>query len=264
MALHIGDQVLPQIPVEHGQFLHGPGEALGLVLGVKGGAHHDHRGDIPIFHHVVQHGDDAALGRIEEVPRRHGPAMHQVEDVIPGLLVRLIIAVGQIHIGGLWDGGLRGVRVVPAVVGDFHHLPGVVGWGKVFLRHHADILGLPPRRGIIFCGLHRLGGLLLLGLCCTGFAAARCQAQQGRCQKSSKDELLHVILPLVEERAIGPSRNGQRAGPGTVSGPARRFKGILTRESSCCGASGQTWGRCGPRSRCGRCPAPRSPPCPRY
>ena len=44
----------------------------------------------------------------------------------------------------------------------------------------------------------------------------------------------------------------------------RRAKGRrISRGLSSGGASGQTWGRCGPRSRCGRCRAVRSLPYPR-
>ena len=167
--------------MEHGQLLHRAGKALGLVLGIEGGTHHDHRRDVPIFDHVVQHGNDIALGRVEEVPRRHGPAVHQIEDVIPGILIGFVIVVGQIDIGGFLDGGLGRVRIVSTVVGDLHHLPVVAGGGKILLRHRADVLGL-----FLGCGLFplhiprrlcRLGGLLRLGPVRTGPAAAGRQAK---------------------------------------------------------------------------------------
>ena len=161
------------------------------------------------------------------------------------------------------DGGLRSVRVVPAVIGDLHHLPGVVGGGKVFLQHRVDILGLPPRCGIFavytFRGLRRLGGLLLLA--CAVPASPPHAARPSRAAARSPARRIascHITSCGSESDWALAEWTAGRAWHSVR--PCRRFKGILTRESSCCGASGQTWGRCGPRSRCGRCPRPRSPP----
>lgn len=54
IALDKGEKMVLQVLVKNGQFLQGPGEILGLILRVKGGADDEDGRNIPGFNHAVQ------------------------------------------------------------------------------------------------------------------------------------------------------------------------------------------------------------------
>ena len=160
-----------KVAVEGPQGSHGGAEVGIAAVVVKAGGDHDHGLDLSIFDHVIQDVLDHAVSDKEILARAAAPAVHQVENIV-ARIAALLIAIGQIDIGGLLD--LFAVsRIVPGLIGQRSHLAGVFCWLRVGLgnRHgHAGLRDALLHVCLRFCGRWLRGSLCdrLLRLCGCG------------------------------------------------------------------------------------------------
>ena len=107
LSLHGGHQVRLKVPVELTELLDATSEIPAAVIVVEcSGDDDEGRGVAPLDEVVKE-----VLSVVEILPGPASPAVHQVEDVVPGLGVLRVVPVGRVDVGCLGDG-----RAVPDVV----------------------------------------------------------------------------------------------------------------------------------------------------
>ena len=139
--LHRRHQRVFKIQMELAELIDGSAEIPAAALGVEGGGNRDHRLDVALLDHLIQHGFDGPVVHVEIFACRAAPAVHQINDVVAGFGVVCVIAIRQVHIRHLLN-----VRTIPGVVlrviYDLFHCARMIGCNCILGGHGCRPSGL--------------------------------------------------------------------------------------------------------------------------
>ena len=104
LSLHRRHQRVLEVQMELAELIDGCAEIPIAAFCVEGGGNRDHRLDVALLDHLIQHGFDGPIVHVEIFACRAAPTVHQVNDVVAGFSVVFVIAIRQVHIRHLLNG----------------------------------------------------------------------------------------------------------------------------------------------------------------